>query len=432
MASDLLQNLNQLYIESQLSPLSEDQFDVLMESVGVQTLWRLCQEASRDGVDASREALNKWHRIALMTCSMRLLGFEQVTARSTASLVKANGIDLIANIIGAARSNRDPTARRRLTTMIENAAGEPAPAAQDDVPPPRQFEQQPPPPGRQTHQAFDAGDRGAAADSQVATPRQGGYQRNERQQGGRDYPRDDRQRHRPSNNVSNLPRRAEATNRPSQDDGGDRPGFDQQNVYSKGSSGASVRFQSSEDKRTEGRFVVFVEFAHINQDGSTYNWNDKLSLMLNTSETERAILVLTNKLPIARFSAHGGDRKKWMQILSQAADGRYSGCKQITGGDGQRSFLCNMSPIDQSKMLAVLQRAYARMIELPLETAMKNLEAIAENYFLEFERTPDLVEQVRRNGQPRQNGGQQGGNNGGQRDRQHRGSQEPRYGSHRG
>lgn len=459
MASELHQNLNSLFIDQSLAAISEGQFQLLVEALGVQTLWRLQQE-SLEPTSPSLEVLLKWHRVALLTDRIQLIGFETMTARGMAALVKAHGLDLIANLVGGARSERDPGAKRRLAAMISGNAGHGAEngdsgsvaAAQaepvdqhasDPRSAPHRFEQMAPPPGRQTRAVVEDGHE----ETTVAhAPNQARPQRTEAASSGgapngdryrptdqRSHGRQDSPQRRPGN-VHQMPVRAEASNRHAPDDsaGGDRKPFDQQNVYSKGASGSSVRFQASEDKRGEGRFVVFVECAHINSDGSTYNWNDKLSLMLNTAETERAILVLMNKLPLARFSAHGFDKKKWMQILSQAPTGRYSGCKQVTAGDGQRKFLCNMSPIDQSKMLAVLQRAYAKMIDLPIDTAMSNLDAIAENYRLEYERTPELVEIVRRSTEtsPGNGNGQgQRGQGGGSRNAD-QGAQ--RYGSHRG
>ena len=434
--------LNHLFIAHRLGMLLEDQYEILVEARGVQSIWVDIEAIEQSHDENALDRLRKWHQVARHTAILREMGV-QMTGRQMSDLIKSKGYDLITNLISAARSGQDPGALHRLKELIyapgpdsaadAGATNRSAPASEEGERN-RRFEQLPPPPGRATTQAFDdhrdgdeiAGATHRAERSQAphrqerprSAPRQyeqeprGGYQSRERQSNVR-----------PLRSSSASPRRDERDYDVAGGGESQVIQFDQQNVYSKGPKGASVRFQNSEDRRTNGRFVVFVEMAHINSDGETYNWDDKLSIMLNTSETERVIAVMRGWIDSARFSMHGHDRRKWMAIRKQDPSTKYAGSIQITGGDGDRTFLCNIYPLDQTRMMGVLSRAYAKMMHLDLGTALANLESVAENYRINELANP-----------PSQGAGQGGGRYERRNDRgnDRGGNREPRYGSHRG
>lgn len=445
MSTELFQAANALFIAHRMSPLTDEQFQLLLDARGSSNLWRMIEDVQRDQSEDALVGLGKWHQATRLTGSLRMLGFQDMTTIQTTGLLKTHGVDLISNLVSAARAGTDPHAKHQLDRLIyngdDNAPLPDTPQDGDRQEPVRtqgaplsnspRFEQMPPPDGRSTSQAVDglAGDdppAGAPARSQPNDRRSGGGQqydsrfdrnRGQGQNNQRQY-HDDRPQQRQQQSRNDDRGSVTPLRRP-QDDArneGDeqRSAFDQENVYSKGASGASVRFQNSEDQRNPGRYVVFVEFAHINSDGKTYNWNDKVALMLNMFETEQVIAVMKGWLPFARFAMHGPTKRKWMQVAKQDPNSRYAGSIQVKGGDGDRSFLCNISPQDQTRMLAPLQRAYEKMTGLKLSDSMDNLRDVAANYAAHAAQNPQQQQEGGRDSGGR--GSFQGGNRSGGRD----------------
>lgn len=220
---------------------------------------------------------------------------------------------------------------------------------------------------------------------------------------------------RPDNNVSHLPNRGASgpAGRPMDDDqhrhqfdddradppADDRPAGRQQTdaagnrvwnddkaeVFTKGNRGAGLRFSNSYDDRKEkGRHVVFVELAPIAGDGRSYQWKDrKITIMLNDAEVEQVILVLLGLMQMARFSAHGPDKKKWFQVQNQP-EGNFQGRVQVQAGDGdpKNNILVNIFPQDVTRVTSVLLRGYKAMRNVSEEFAVMMLRSAARNYTL--------------------------------------------------
>ncbi len=447
MSTELFEASNALFIAHRMSPLTDEQFQLLLDARGTSNLWRMIDQVQRENSDDALTGLSKWHHATRLTGSLRTLGFQDMTAIQTAGLLKAHGVDLISNLVSAARAGTDPHASHQLERLIyDGDDSAPVPSANQNGHAPQnqgaplgnapRFEQMPPPDGRSTAQAVDelaghdvpagAPSRQPASDRRQNNPQYDQrFDRNRNNDQNNRYGRNDR----PQQRQQPQPRQEQGSVTPlrrshdedDHDDAGEQQGgFDQQNVYSKGSSGASVRFQNSEDQRNPGRTVVFVEFAHINGDGKTYNWDDKVTLMLNWFETEQVIGVIKGWLPSARFAMHGPTKRKWMQAAKQDPSTRYAGMIQIKGGDGDRSFLCNIAPQDQTRMLTPLVRAYAKMTGLRMDVALANLRDVCANYAAHAAQNPQ--QEMGGDG----NGGRGGYQGGGQQRRQ------GGYGSHRG
>lgn len=438
MSTELFEASNALFIAHRMSPLTDEQFQLLLDARGTSNLWRMIEQVQRENSEDALTGLSKWHQATRLTGSLRTLGFQDMTAVQTTGLLKSHGVDLVSNLVSAARAGTDPHARHQLERLIydgDDAAPVPpanqngqAQQGRDNAPlgnSPR-FEQMPPPDGRSTAQAVDSlagGEMPAGSPNRQPTDRRPGgsqydqrFDRNRNNEQGNRFSRNDRPAPRHSaperHDEGSVTQLRRPQNEQYAEDGGEQQeGFDQQNVYSKGSSGASVRFQNSEDQRNPGRAVVFVEFAHINNDGRTYNWDDKVTLMLNWFETEQVIGVIKGWLPLARFSMHGPTKRKWMQVAKQDPNTKYAGLIQIKGGDGDRSFLCNIAPQDQTRMLTPLIRAYAKMTGLRMDVALANLRDVCANYAAHAAQNPQ-----QEMGGDGNRGGHQGG--GGQQRRQ--------------
>lgn len=162
---------------------------------------------------------------------------------------------------------------------------------------------------------------------------------------------------------------------------------DKVECFTKGKRGAALRFSNAvDDRRSTVRHIVFAELAPIAGNGQNYLWKEKkITIMLNDAEVEQVIMVLLGYLQMARFSAHGTDKKKWFQIQNQPHGGQLQGRVQVQAGDGQNSHILNIFPQDITRVVAVLLRGYKAMRNVSEEFACMMLRAAARNYALAAE-----------------------------------------------
>jgi len=94
--------------------------------------------------------------------------------------------------------------------------------------------------------------------------------------------------------------------------------------------------------------------------------------------------VLSGRLHTARFTAHGPDKKKWLQFANQPSDGPFAGRVQVTAGSGdpKGNILLNVFPQDITRVSAVLLRAYLAMRDVSESYATWLLGSAANNYKL--------------------------------------------------
>jgi hypothetical protein len=327
------------------------------------------------------------------------------------AVLERNGVDAVRLAVTDARTH--PAAREILRGWIKeasNAADDSLPTDPDATPAPAASASAPASSARAPIHDTPLPPPGASRPSQPAPARS--MAPNGAGQGtapiGR---RPDQAPRPPQNNVAHLPTRADARSaaRHMDDDqprndfdddrADDRPmgrqqtdasgnrvwNDDKAEVFTKGGRGAGLRFSNSYDDRKEkGRHVVFVELAPIAADGRSYQWKDrKITIMLNDSEVEQVILVLLGLMQIARFSAHGNDKKKWFQVQNQP-EGNFQGRVQVQAGDGdtKNNILVNIFPQDVTRVTAVLLRGYKAMRNVSEEFAVMMLRSAARNYTL--------------------------------------------------
>jgi len=168
--------------------------------------------------------------------------------------------------------------------------------------------------------------------------------------------------------------------------------YDSASAFNRGNNGCAVRFQNAQDTRKADRVrhVVFVESAPINkQTRTTYHWERKITLMLNEHETEQAVMVMYGMLPSVRFTAHGKDKKGWMQIAQQDPNSQYAGCVQVQLGRGEGTLTTNIYPTQLSKIKTVVLRAYVQMMGFDsMDAALRHLHMSASSYAIYAEMNP--------------------------------------------
>lgn len=384
------------------TPLSEEQFELLISNRGAQWIGRTLADADA-GVAEPIEGLKKWASVARLTDGLGRLGLP-VDLRGAVQLVREHGHERVMSLLTNARKNQDPNHHKELARMVnaildseeqgppqeppgrDAQAGSRAQPAQS-----RRLGQMPPPPGVVTRPAFDR--------QGEARPRAGGATVSQFPAGGR------RQREEetfeegdappPARREARRDGQAPAGRDTRRDRGQDdrKPEYDSATAYNRGGKGCAVRFQNATDDRVEGRVrhVVFAESAPIDPNTrKTYQWeHKKVVLMLNEAETEQVLMVLYGLLDSARFTAHGKDKKGWMNISMQDPRDRYAGGVQVQMGRGDGTYTTNIFPTQLSPMRMVVLRAYQAMMRLDSQdAALRHLQLSARSYAVALEQNP--------------------------------------------
>lgn len=402
--AELFADFSQEMLNRGLTPLSEEQFQLLREHHRNHPRDWLEEKLGqlRDDDPEAIESVEKWASVAKLTTGLNLLQLP-VDLRGSIQLIREHGRERMMNLLTNARKGQDPSHKNELRKMVnaqldlhENGhpPAEPAAAPTERRQPPtgqsRPLGQMPPPPGTQSRRAYPRSVEGnGAAVVRQAAPR------HEERQVSRSRPPQDRsnvaqfdqerrqQRHRPADAYEPADARcSEGT-----DEGAEAPRtYDSATAFNRGNKGCAVRFQNAQDTRKADRVrhVVFVESAPINpQTRTTYLWDQKVVLMLNQAETEQALLVMYGLLPSARFTAHGQDKKGWMQISTQDPDDRYAGCIQVQVGRGSGTLTTNIFPTQLTDIKAVVLRAYLQMFGFDsMDAALRHLHMSSSSYAL--------------------------------------------------
>lgn len=415
---DLFTRFTQSLCHQGEAPLSEEQFQLLIGSRTEQWVSETLRGFD-EGNPEQIESLKKWSQLARLTTGLGQLGLP-IDMRGSMQLVREHGLARVMSLLSNARKNQDPAHRKEIIKMVHaildtterGGASNDAPSgsSQDRHPADRaeqqtpaqsrRLGQMPPPPGSMTQRAYSNSpddDRRRFSES-------------------RDRPQSRRGPTGGSGTVAQFPTngRRQTHDRddgygPSYDDHGqaydsgrdsEQQEYDQAAAYNRGQNGCAVRFQNSLDKRKEpARPVVYVESAPIDPSSrSTYLWADKkITIMLNAFEAEQTLMVLYGMLDVARFTAHGADKKGWIQVAAQDPQSRYAGCVQVQMGRGQGTYTTNIFPTQLSPIRAVVLRAYMAMMRFDsMSDALHHLRLSAPSYAAYARANPPREEQGRR------------------------------------
>lgn len=415
---DLFERFTRSLCNQGEAPLSEEQFQLL---IGSRTE-RWVSETLRgfdEGNPEQIESLKKWSQLARLTAGLGQLGLP-IDMRGSLQLVREHGHARVMSLLSNARKNQDPAHRKEIIRMVHaildtsereeapsntprssSEGRQPADRAGQQAPgQSRRLGQMPPPPGTVTQRAYSS----SADDDRrrFSEPRDRQQSRRSSAGGG--------------STVAQFPTNGRRQNRDRDDDHGqsyddhgpahdsgqdsEQQEYDQAAAYNRGQNGCAVRFQNSLDKRKErARPVVYVESAPIDPSSrSTYLWADKkITIMLNTFETEQTLMVLYGMLDIARFTAHGADKKGWLQVAAQDPQSRYAGCVQVQMGRGQGTYTTNIFPTQLSPIRTVVLRAYMAMMRFDsMSAALHHLRLSASSYAAYAQANPPREEQGRR------------------------------------
>lgn len=394
--------LQELFTETScangLTPLSAEQLDLLISEKG--TAWIHAALARvRDGDRDALDTLDKWMKMVRLTTHMTRLRMPVDLGLMTA-IVKQHSYNLVSNLVRDANGSDDRVAKDHLDRLVRTALnvrdqkeGQGPSSAQPESRPPQQppapprrpahMAQMPPPPGTRTTVASTSSAPASRAAAPVAMLDDARRRRDDNEVETQSYhdSRDDRD-FEPSRTRDSQPvAQGKETVRE----------YDQAEAYNRGRAGSAVRFQNARDTRKEyARHVVFFEMAAINGDGKTYDWSNKLVMMLNEFETEQALCVMYEFIDSVRFSAHGQDNKSWLQLMNQDKSTRYAGGVQVSAGGGRnRSMVCTIYPQQLTKIRMVLLRAYRAMMGIDSDQAAKTeLAKAARNYAVYAEMNP--------------------------------------------
>lgn len=136
------------------------------------------------------------------------------------------------------------------------------------------------------------------------------------------------------------------------------------------------------DNRRNGAPTIRVEAAKIlNAEARTYDWKNKITIQLTTSELQKITALLLGLIKQAKFSNHGPKNDKWFEFSHQE-DPKYAGTVKVAVGEAKEMCIVSITHEDIGDVTSLFLRQVAAAGGLDQAAVPAILRPVANAYNL--------------------------------------------------